>query len=330
MHALLDADASGRQRFEDVGVQAFTDNATFFTRAETRAWGYDDRAVARAVRTGEWFRIRRGYYVAGDAWAGLDDRQRHRLRARAVHHALGDAVALSHVSGVLEYGIAVWGVPLDRVHVTRLDAGAGRVEGDVVHHEGLCFGDDVSRVGGLPVVSAARCVLEAASTTSSELALVMLDSALATGQVTSSELWRQFEVMRHWPRTQHLHIPMRMADGGAESPGESRARWLFRQSGIPAPQLQYEVRDSHGTLVGVSDFAWPALRMLGEFDGRLKYGRSLRPGQQPGDAVFAEKVREDRLREVTGFGMIRLVWDDLDHPQHTARRLRTRLGLAAA
>lgn len=303
---------------------------TFFTRSDARASGLDERAIDRAVRSGEWHRIRRGYYTSTEAWLALDELQRHRLRARAVIHSLGNRVALSHVSAALEHGIATWRVPLDRVHVTRLDDGASRIENDVVHHRGVSEAADVVQVEGLPCFTAARCALEAGTLVPAERALVMLDSALATGATSEQELMAQFELMRHWPRTQHLHLPVRMADRGGQSPGESRARWLFRWAGIPAPVTQYEVRGPDGVLIGYSDWGWPELRALGEFDGRTKYGRLLRPGQDPGEVVFAEKRREDRMREATGFGMIRLTWSDLDSPRETADRLRRYLRRPAA
>ena len=44
-----------------------------------------------------------------------------------------------------------------------------------------------------------------------------------------------------------------------------------------------------------------------------------------------EKNRENRLREVTGWVMIRIVWADLYRPQVTAERVRRmlRMGLIA-
>jgi hypothetical protein len=112
-----------------------------------------------------------------------------------------------------------------------------------------------------------------------------------------------------------------MAHPGSMSPGESRGRWLFRQAGLAAPELQFQVLDAGGSLRGTCDWAWREHRLLGEFDGRAKYGRLLKPGQDPGEVVFAEKQREDLLRELTGFSMVRLVWSDLKRPRLTADRV---------
>ncbi len=64
--------------------------------------------------------------------------------------------------------------------------------------------------------------------------------------------------------------------------------------------------------------------MLGEFDGRVKYGRLLRPRQDPGDVVFAEKRREDEMRDA-GWGVVRWVWADLADPDRLGARVRRAL-----
>jgi hypothetical protein len=293
----------------------------FFTRANARDLGYHDKAVAQMMRMRIWHRIRRGYYTYADIWKGLTPEGRHLARAHAVLDSLGDNVVLSGVSGLLEHGVAPWDVPLDRVHVTRLDGSAGRTEGDVVHHEGFCLDSDIVILRDRPVLAAARCAIEACSRTSPESALVSFDSLLHLGKCSHDDLASQFRTMSSWPFTRRLTIPVLMADEKAESPGESRGRWLFWTAGLPAPLLQFEVRDSSGELIGICDWGWPDHGLLGEFDGRSKYGRLLRPGQAPGEVVFAEKRREDRLREVTGCAMIRLVWDDYSRPQATIRRI---------
>ena len=293
----------------------------FFTRAQARDLGYGDREMARAVRSGEWTRIRRGYYTFGDIWAGMNEVERHRVRAHAVLDSLGPSVALSHVSGALEHGIATWGIPLHRVHVTRLDGASGRIEGDVVHHTGASLDGDLMELNGRRVMVPGRCALETAILGTAESGLVSLDSLLTQGLETPDGLFARFETMERWPSTRHLHIPVRMADPGAQSPGESRGRWLFRQGGLPAPLTQFEVYDDDGRLVGTCDWGWPDDGLLGEFDGASKYGRLLQPGQDPGEVVFAEKHREDALREVTGYRMFRLIWSDYDRPRVTVARI---------
>lgn len=303
-------------------LRALAEVNGFFTRAQAIAAGHEDKDLTTGVRHRVLIRFRRGYYTFHDLWTALDDVERHLLRLRAVLDSLGPVVAASHVSGALLHGTTTWGVPLGRVHVTRLDGGASRIEGDVVHHVGRTLGDDVVEVDGLRVLRADRCAIECGSMGTAESALVVFDSFLHSRLGSHDELFARFEQMEHWPRTRHLHVPVRMAKAGADGPGESRGRWLFRVQGVPAPVVQFEVRAADGTLLGTTDWGWPAHGVLGEFDGRVKYGRLLRPGQEPGDVVFAEKRREDLLREVTGSRMVRLIWDDLARPGLTGDRVR--------
>ena len=303
-------------------LRILTESFGFFTRAEARELGYDDRAVAEAVRAKIWHRIRRGYYTFRGVWLELDGVQRHRIRSHAVLRSLGDKVALSHVSGVVEHGIATWGLDLSRVHVTRLDGGAGRVEGDVVHHEGVCIGGDVLDRPAGRVLTPVRCVLEAGSRAGGgERALVMTDSLLHLGLSDEQQLAAIFRQLERWPWMRRMHIPVRMADGGSASPGETRGRWMFRVHRLPRPETQFQVYDANGRLVGTTDWCWPEDGLLGEFDGRVKYGRLLKPGQDVGEVVFAEKQREDLLRELTNFRMIRLIWSDYDRPRATSLRV---------
>jgi hypothetical protein len=61
--------------------------------------------------------------------------------------------------------------------------------------------------------------------------------------------------------------------------------------------------------------------VIAEFDGRVKYGRLLKEGQDAGEVVFREKQREDLLRDL-GWEVVRWVWADLAHPEVIAERLR--------
>ena len=125
-------------------------------------------------------------------------------------------------------------------------------------------------------------MLEAGSRGTSEAALCVFDNGLNRVRFDQDELYRCHLRLGNWPWMRHLHVPVRMADPRSASIGESRGRWLCRVFHLPAPDLQYVVRDSAGHHLGTCDWGWPEHGLLGEFDGRIKYGRLLRAGQELG------------------------------------------------
>jgi len=305
-----------------------TQHGTFF-RFEALDLGYTDRALRAGLRQGSLHRVRHGAYTFADLWRRADVHQRHRILCRSVLRSMPGRVALSHVSSMVERGVQTWGIDLSRVHVTRLDDGAGRIERDVVHHEGMPADGDVELHNGLLIVRPARGLVEATSLHGVQQGLVMADSALHNGVVEPEDFRRTYQLMERWPGTRPSRLVVDLADGRSESPGETRARYLCWTQGLPMPDLQFKVYDEHGTLVAVTDFAWLELGLLGEFDGRVKYGRLLKPGQDPGEVVFQEKEREDMVRELTRMGMVRFIWSHFTDPAPMAARIR-RLSRRAA
>ena len=69
------------------------------------------------------------------------------------------------------------------------------------------------------------------------------------------------------------------------------------------------------------DFGWEEHRTVGEFDGLVKYGRLLKPGQTAGEVVHAEKYREDAVRDL-GWSMVRWGSPDLQRERLLADRIR--------
>jgi hypothetical protein len=53
----------------------------------------------------------------------------------------------------------------------------------------------------------------------------------------------------------------------AESPMETRLRWILIQDGLPRPQVQTELRDSDGRFLGRADLYYPQARLAIEYDG---------------------------------------------------------------
>lgn len=102
-----------------------------------------------------------------------------------------------------------------------------------------------------------------------------------------------------------------LADARSESTGESRARWALHLLGLGSVTPQFAVWDGR-TLIGVADLKLDDHLVLVEFDGRTKYAGA-------GD-LFAEKWREDRLREL-GYQVVRITWEDLAQPQVIRQRV---------
>ena len=286
-----------------------------FLRRDAIATGLTDADLRKVVRSGEIVRIRHGAYVHAEGWDPLSAEERHVVHVRAVLLTHEDRVAVSHFSAVLVHQMDLWNAPLDRVHLTRLDAGSGRRTNDVVHHEGLWLPGDLTEERGFPVVRPVRAALEAAYLLGAEAGLAVLDSGLRMELFTVDELVEQSSLMRSWPDARPLEIIVRLADGRSGSIGESRSRYIFWRYGIPKPELQWPVFDENGKLIGYADFAWPSYGVLGEFDGKGKYTRLLREGEDATMVVLREKDRENAMRRATRFTFHRWGWSVLDTPQ---------------
>ena len=128
------------------------------------------------------------------------------------------------------------------------------------------------------------------------------------------------EQARRWHGVPQARRVIAFADGRSESVGESYSRIVMQRLDLPRPALQHEVFDQNGYLLGRCDFAWLERRTVGEFDGKVKYGRFRRPGESFEDAVYREKLREDAIRD-QGWQLVRWTWDDLRQPRLIADRL---------
>lgn len=299
----------------------------FLLRREALDLGLDDNALTRLVRAGELVRIRQGAYAPAAAWRARPPRDRHLLLTRAVQAQYDDHVVVSHTSQAIADGAPEWGFDLSAVHLTHLDGG-GRRSAGIVHHQGSLRVVDLSRSAEGWLTTPTRTVLDCCSLLSAEAGLVVANWYLNQGLTSTDRLVERYAELQRSPRMLRVRVVLLLADGRLQSVGETRFFYLIWRAGLPLPIPQWEVWDG-GRLVGVVDFAWPELGLMAEFDGKVKYGRLLRPGQSPADAVFAEKRREDELREITGLRMIRPVWSDLERPAATVDRVRRMMRRAA-
>src|SRR5690606_13782682 len=106
------------------------------------------------------------------------------------------------------------------------------------------------------------------------------------------------------------------ATGIPESVLESLSVAEFEWLGFPAPILQKEF-DLGALGTSRVDSYWPGVNVIGEADGDSKY--KLHPNSV-GDALIAEKRREDALRRISD-GFARWGWTDCKDPSRLERIL---------
>lgn len=293
-------------------------------RRELLRAGFTADEVRRGRRAGELAVVRRGAYVRAPASERIGA---HRDLVGAVVRQRGSAV-VSHVSAAVLHGLPCWGIPLDRVHLTRGGRTGGRVAHDVHLHTAPLAPDETVLVDGVVATSPVRTVVDLARSAGFEAAVVVADAALAPPDrdrpplLTPDELVEGLLRAKGRPGAPQARRVVAFADRRSGSVGESRSRVALATAGLPPPTLQWAVPTAAGTFW--VDFAWPPARVVGEFDGRVKYGRLLRPGQDSGDVVYEEKVREDALR-AEDLWVARWTWTDLGNFAPVAARLAARL-----
>jgi hypothetical protein len=292
-------------------MTALPERPRLVLRPQALAAGLVDDEIRRRRRRGEWSALQRGAYLVGPERP--DRRQRHILIVQATLAGLRVPAVVSHGSAAALHGLPLWGVPLRQVHVTRQPPARSGAEGRLRSHVSRLASGDVVVLDDTAVTSVARTVVDLARSLPFAAALAVADAALADRLTSPEQLASALHAGTGTRGNRSARRVVRAADGRSESVGESRSRALMIDAGLPLPDLQVEVHHPDGRFVGRSDFGWRDHRVLGEFDGQVKYGRLLRPGQAPGDAVFEEKRREDALREER-WGMVRWVWADLSSP----------------
>lgn len=166
---------------------------------------------------------------------------------------------------------------------------------------------------GFTVTALERTVVDCTMTLGPRAALVIADAALHAG--TSREAC--LELVNQMVGRRGVVVAravLDLADDGAESPGESLARFVVLRAGLPRPTTQVRVETHLGTFW--SDFGWPEWHVLAEYDGRAKY-EANGPASA---AVIEEKRRQDAIEEA-GHRVLRITKGDLSAPDRLVARV---------
>ena len=217
---------------------------------------------------------------------------------------------------------ALWDVeiPLENRDDRRVDLtlpAAGRAESrrDRRIHRIPLGDEEVVRRGSMPVTSPARTWRDLAGVLPPAALLAVTDQLL-DGACSRGDLAQQLARRPTGRGCARAREVLPVGDPRAESPMESVLRWILHEAGLPAPELQYVVRDDAGGFLGRADLAWPDRRVLVEFDGDVHRDRD----------VFVDDLRRQNRLVAAGWTVLRFTSADvLGRPYEVIAEIRRAL-----
>lgn len=288
--------------------------------ATWQAAGLSKSQLYALVDSGELVKIRHGAYATSSvlARAETDPGLRHAVDVTAIMVTRMHKGIASHHSAALLHGLRLLNQPpAGTVTLTvppGTRTGRHRQAPRIICHAAQLPELQVTKRYGIPVTTAARAVADIARTTTFMEGVVVADAALYERHASKGELRRVLESCERWPGTSRARQVIDFADGLAESVLESCARVLFRQHGLPPPELQVHITGRDRTMIARVDFFWRRYGVIAETDGLLKY--------DSGERAIAER-RRDRLLQEAGFEVVHVTWRELfGDPARVAGRIR--------
>jgi len=284
------------------------------TKPELIAAGNSPAQIRTLVRRGTYIQVRRGVYARADLAADLLARPSgdHLLTAAATLAVYGPAAA-SHETAALIHNVSLLGKAPRHITLTR-PVGLNRASGPGLRiHSAELPALHVTERHGMRVTTVARTVIDLARAFEFRAGVVTADAALHLDLVSKAELVSLLADCPQWPGISRASEVVEFADKLSESPLESIARVVFRDVGLPPPELQVWVGGAE--VVGRVDFLWRRFRTVAEVDGRLKYADPARAIQQ--------LERDKRLRDA-GYEVVHFSWQEItQNPAYVGTTVRT-------
>ena len=255
-----------------------------------------------ALRSRPWRRVGKAMYcwehAPDDPW----------LLIAAWKRALGPGITFAGCTAAWMHGMDC--DPRSPVEVIVSQAASIRsYQGLAVRHCDL-RSREVVKIRTLPATTLLRTLRDVCLTRPPVEALIVLDMAVRAGLADRTQLWRYARDsagVRGGGRIRNL---AGLADS-AESPMETRLRWLLLQAGLPRPGVQTELRDDSGAFVGRADLYYPGARLVLEFDGGNHRER------------LVSDDRRQNLLVSAGFSVLRFTTADvLGRPQAVVAQVR--------
>jgi hypothetical protein len=190
----------------------------------------------------------------------------------------------------------------------------------IILHSDTLDDDETCMRGGIRLTTPARTAFDLGRRKGLTTAVTRLDALMHATNLKPADVELLADRHRGARGVVQLRRALLMADGGAESPCETKTRLVLIGSGLPQPHTQIEVLNDWSAVMARIDMGWEEWKVGVEFDGAQHW---TDPAQRTRDI--------DRLAELEarGWTIIRVSADMLRYRPHVVVA-RTRSALLAA
>jgi very-short-patch-repair endonuclease len=260
--------------------------------------GMSPDAVQRLVEGGSWLRVRPNVFAL---WKPTHEEDRWWQRLAATALWLGDAAAFSHRAAALLWDLD--GVSRRILEFSTTGRRRASEPGLTIHRVPHLAGGDIVVRHRFRVTTVARTLVDMCAVAEPDAIELAFESALRKCLVTFDEIRAALD---RSGRTHKGRGTLRSLMEGhpgirTESALEARIWRLLRESRLPAPLRQHEVRTPSGRFVARVDFAYPEAQLAIEADGYRFHTRSK--------DWKRERARQNALVRM-GWVVYRITWDD--------------------
>lgn len=194
-----------------------------------------------------------------------------------------------------------------------------KTDGIVLHNDAL-WSDEIVVRRGIPVTTAARTAFDLGRRYGRTVAVIRVDALMQATDLKLADI--DSLVDRHCGARGivQLREVVRLADGGAESPQETRTRLVLTDAGLRPTRTQIDVFDRFAAHIHRSDMGWPEYKVGVEYDGEQHWTNP---------SIRARDIDQQAELEALGWRIIRVSAEMLRYRPNTIVT-RTRAALYAA
>jgi hypothetical protein len=178
---------------------------------------------------------------------------------------------------------------------------------------------EVSVVNGIRITSPERTAFDIGRILPRRSAVPILDALVSATHLKIGNVVALADINPGVRHVRRLRSTLRLVDGGAESPQESRLRLLLVEAGLPPPETQIEFTDEFGFPRIRVDMGWREWRVAVEYDGVQHWSDRY---QRSWD------IDRIAMLEALGWVVVRVSAEMLSRPDVIIARVRCKLRAA--